>query len=122
MKEKNKSLLKYAGEISSPVIKQDDVKAWESDSLKSVNDHFNERFEEIKKEYAKLIEEFKWNDLIYKSKYSFKPIQGKTYHLYQKDDSDKNLFLSIVGPNEWKMLYIGSFKLMSNNKWEKVDE
>ena len=42
MKEKNKSLLKYAGEISSPVIKQDDVKAWESDSLKSVNDHFNE--------------------------------------------------------------------------------
>tara|TARA_Y100000588_G_scaffold69579_1_gene71232 strand:+ start:136 stop:504 length:369 start_codon:yes stop_codon:yes gene_type:complete len=122
MKEKNKSLLKYAGEISSPVIKQDDVKAWESDSLKSVNDHFNERFEEIKKEYAKLIEEFKWNDLIYKSKYSFKPIQGKTYHLYQKDDSDKNLFLSIVGPNEWKMLYIGSFKLMSNNKWEKIDE
>ena len=122
MKEKNKSLLKYAGEVSSPVIKQDDVKAWESDSLKSVNDHFNERFEEIKKEYAKLIEEFKWNDLIYKSKYSFKPIQGKTYHLYQKDDSDKNLFLSIVGPNEWKMLYIGSFKLMSNNKWEKVDE
>ena len=122
MKEKNKSLLKYAGEVSSPVIKQDDVKAWESDSLKSVNDHFNERFEEIKKEYAKLIEEFKWNDLIYKSKYSFKPIQGKTYHLYQKDDSDKNLFLSIVGPNEWKMLYIGSFKLMSNNKWEKIDE
>ena len=122
MKEKNKSLLKYAGEVSSPVIKQDDVKAWESDSLKSVNDHFNERFEEIKKEYAKLIEEFKWNDLIYKSKYSFKPIQGKTYHLYQKDDGDKNLFLSIVGPNEWKMLYIGSFKLMSNNKWEKTDE
>ena len=53
MKEKNKSLLKYAGEISSPVIKQDDVKAWESDSLKSVNDHFNERFEEIKKERTK---------------------------------------------------------------------
>ena len=65
MKEKNKSLLKYAGEISSPVIKQDDVKAWESDSLKSVNNHFNERFEEIKKEYAKLIEEFKWLSLIH---------------------------------------------------------
>ena len=55
MKEKNKSLLKYAGEISSPVIKQDDVKAWESDSLKSVNDHFNERFEEIKRNMLSLL-------------------------------------------------------------------
>ena len=26
MKEKKKNLLKYAGEISSPIIKQDDVK------------------------------------------------------------------------------------------------
>ena len=40
-------------------------------------------------EYSKLIDEFKWNDLVYKSNYSFKPIQGKTYHLYQKDDEKK---------------------------------
>ena len=63
-----------------------------------------------------------WNDLVYKSNYSFKPIQGKTYHLYQKDDDKKSLFLSIIGPDEWDMLFIGSFKLMSNNKWEKIDE
>ena len=63
MKEKKKSLLKYAGEISSPVIKQDDIKKWESDAVKTVNDHFSQRFNEIKKEYSKLIEEFQWNDL-----------------------------------------------------------
>ena len=63
-----------------------------------------------------------WNDLVYKSDYSFKPIQGKTYHLYQKEDEKKSLFLSIIGPDEWGMLYIGSFNLMSNNKWEKIDE
>tara|TARA_Y100001970_G_C13805050_1_gene637023 strand:- start:221 stop:589 length:369 start_codon:yes stop_codon:yes gene_type:complete len=122
MKEKNKSLLKYAGEISSPVIKQEDIKKWESDSVKSVNDHFSQRFNEIKKEYSKLINEFKWNDLVYKSNYSFRPIQGKTYHLYQKDDDSKSLFLSIINPEEWDMLYIGSFKLLSNSKWEKIDE
>ena len=77
-------MLKYAGEISSPVIKQDDIKKWESDAVKSVNDHFAQKFNEIKNEYSKLIDEFKWNDLVYKSNYSFKPIQGKTYHLYQK--------------------------------------
>ena len=122
MGEKKKNLLKYAGEISSPVIKQDDVKKWESDSIKSVNDHFSQKFNEIKNEYSKLIDEFKWNDLVYKSNYSFKPIQGKTYHLYQKDDSENSLFLSIIGPDDWDMNYIGSFKLMSNNKWEKTDE
>ena len=65
MKEKKKSLLKYAGEISSPIIKQDDIKKWESDAVKNVNDHFSQRFSEIKKEYSKLIEEFQWNDLVY---------------------------------------------------------
>ena len=122
MKEKKKSLLKYAGEISSPVIKQDDIKKWESDAVKTVNDHFSQRFNEIKKEYSKLIEEFQWNDLVYKSNYSFKPIQGKIYHLYQRDDQKKSLFLSLIGPKEWNMLFIGSFKLLSNNKWEKLDE
>ena len=122
MREKKKSLLKYAGEISSPVIKQDDIKKWESDAVKTVNDHFLQRFSEIKKEYSKLIEEFQWNDLVYKSNYSFKPIQGKTYHLYQKDDAKKSLFLSLIGPSEWEMLFIGTFKLLSNNKWEKIDE
>ena len=122
MGENKKNLLKYAGEISSPVIKQDDVKKWESDSIKSVNDHFSQKFNEIKKEYSKLIDEFKWNDLVYKSNYSFKPIQGKIYHLYQKDDNENSLFLSIIGPEDWNMNYIGSFKLMSNNKWEKTDE
>ena len=95
MDEKKKNLLKYAGEISSPVIKQDDIKKWESDAVKSVNDHFAQKFNEIKNEYSKLIDEFKWNDLVYKSNYSFKPIQGKTYHLYQKDD-EKKLSLSAL--------------------------
>ena len=122
MKEKKKSLLKYAGEISSPVIKQDNIKKWESDAVKTVNDHFSQRFNEIKKEYSKLIEEFQWNDLVYKSNYSFKPIQGKIYHLYQRDDEKKSLFLSLISPSEWEMLFIGSFKLLSNNKWEKIDE
>ena len=122
MKEKKKNLLKYAGEISSPVINQDDIKKWESDAVKTVNDHFSQRFNEIKKEYSKLIEEFQWNDFVYKSNYSFKPIQGKIYHLYQRDDEKKSLFLSLISPKEWNMLFIGSFKLLSNNKWEKIDE
>ena len=68
------------------------------------------------------LDEFKWNELVYKSKYTFKPVQGKMYHLYQKNDDNKDLFLSLIGPDEWDMLFIGSFKLLSNNKWEKIED
>jgi hypothetical protein len=49
-------------------------------------------------------------------------VQGKMYHLYQKNDDNKDLFLSLIGPDEWDMLFIGSFKLLSNNKWEKIED
>ena len=118
MKEKKKNLLKYAGEISSPVIKQDDIKKWESDAVKSVNDHFAQKFNEIKNEYSKLIDEFKCNDLVYKSNYSFKPIQGKTYHLYQKDDEKKSYSFFWLSKetsiliNNWFMMYFLSVVLI----------
>ena len=120
MKEKKKSLLKYAGEISSPVIKQEDIKKWESDAVKSVNDHFAQKFNEIKNEYSKLIDEFKWNDLVYKSNYSFKPIQGKTYHLYQNKEGVD--FLSMIAPNEWNQKFLFSVRFNSDLIWELVDD
>ena len=39
-----------------------------------VNKKIKTRFNELKQEYDKLIEEFKWNDLIYNSKFSFEPV------------------------------------------------
>ena len=48
-----------------------------------------------------------------------KPEKGETYHLYQRND--QKLFLSIIAPSEWNEIYIGSFRLDSNDKWEKVE-
>ena len=81
-------------EISSPVIKQDDIKKWESDAVKSVNDHFAQKFNEIKNEDSKLIDEFKWNDL-YKSNYSFKLFKVKLT-IYTRKIEKKSLS-SIIG-------------------------
>ena len=55
----------------------------------------------------------------YNSSFSFKPEKGEIYHLYQR--KDEKLFLSIISPDEWNMVYIGSFRLDSNDKWEKID-
>ena len=52
-----------------------------------------------------------WNDLVYKSNYSFKPIQGKIYHLYQREN--QSYWQSIVNPKHWNKKFIGSFKLLT---------
>ena len=85
------------------------------DSLK-VNKHFQSQFEELRGEYTKLVEEYNWTSLVYGSRYSFQPIVGETYHLYKEDD----LFLSIIEPHQWDKEHMGSFKLLTNGKWDKV--
>ena len=79
--------------------------------------YFQKKLLEIKAKYDQLTTELEWNELIYKSKYNFKPIIGEIYYLYK---SDKTNFLSIITPEEWDYKCIGKFKLRSNNIWEKI--
>ncbi len=84
----------------------------------SANHYFNSRLKELRKEYKKLIQEYNWTRLVYEADYSFQPIVGHIYHLYEK--KDKSLWLSLIGPNEWNQPYVGSFKLQTDGKWEKI--
>lgn len=79
--------------------------------------YFQAKFNEIINQYEILIEELKWNELIFNSSYNFNPIIGKEYYLYEKK---KKIFLSIITPEEWNLKCIGKFKLQSNNTWKKV--
>ena len=94
------------------------IKVDKSDSHKA-NNYFESKLNELKDEYKKLIEEYNWTSLVYQSEYSFQPLIGKKYHLYER--KNKNLFLSLIGPNEWDQPYIGTFKLLNNGKWEKIN-
>ena len=93
------------------------IKVDKSDSIKA-NKYFESRLDELKDEYKTLVEEYNWTSLVYKSTYNFQPLLGELYHLYEKED--KTLFLSLIGPNDWNELYIGTFKLLNNGKWEKI--
>ena len=88
-----------------------------SDSLKA-NKYFQSRLDELKDEYKRLVEEYNWTSLVYNSTYNFQPILGENYHLYE--NKNKDLFLSLIEPSQWKQTYIGTFKLLNNGKWEKV--
>ena len=115
----NPSILPYASNVGAPAIKPSNLTSFKEEKLVKTNKYFSSRYEEIKEEYKKLMESYEWNQLIYNCSFSFKPEKGEIYHLYQRND--QNLFLSIIGPTEWNQIYIGSFRLDSNDKWEKVD-
>jgi len=115
----NPSILPYASNVGAPAIKPSNLTSFKEEKLVKTNKYFSSRYEEIKEEYKKMMESYEWNQLIYNCSFSFKPEKGEIYHLYQRND--QNLFLSIIGPTEWNEIYIGSFRLDSNDKWEKVD-
>jgi Protein of unknown function (DUF2452) len=116
----NAKLLPYATTVGAPVIKLDDVVTWKTTGIQKVNKEIESKFNELKAEYNKLLEEYRWNDLIYNAKFSFEPVIGEVYYMYlDKDDKE---FLSLIAPNQWKQKYLATLKLNSDRKWIILDK
>jgi hypothetical protein len=116
----NAHILPYATNVGAPVIRVDDLVSWKSRGITNVNKEFENKFNELKTQYQKLIEEFEWNELVYAAKFSFEPVVGEVYHLYQGNDGIN--FLSLVSPEEWNKKHIGTFKLNSDKKWIVINQ
>jgi len=114
----NANLLPYSTSVGAPKIETEDIDLWKQRGIHKVNQQLNTKFNELKDEYQKLVEEYKWNELVYTTKFSFEPVIGETYHLYV--GSDGGVFLSLINPSEWNREHIGSFILGSDQKWLKV--
>ncbi len=111
----NASKLEYATSVGAPAIKMDNVVSWKSRGIQNVNKEFEHKFNELKAEYQKLMEEYKWNDIVYNAKFSFEPVIGEIYYMYIGDDNIH--FLSLISPQEWNKKYVATFKLNSDKKW-----
>ena len=114
----NPGLMPYGTNIGAPSIKPDNIENWKNSKIIKVNKEFLNRYESLKKQYDELIEEFKWNDIIYGSKFNFEPVVGETYHLYYGQTGKK--FLSLIEPNQLNKEHIGTFTLNFDNKWIKI--
>jgi hypothetical protein len=114
----NPGLLPYGSNVSAPAIVIEDISSWKTRGVQKVNNQLKTKFFELKDEYEKLIEELRWNDLVYKSQFSFEPVIGQIYHLYA--NKQEKLFLSLIGPDEWSQKHLGTFKLNSEQKWVKI--
>jgi len=119
----NANSLPYASSLSSPVIRPDhSLGGWKVGAVHSANQHYEERFEELKKNLQDLSEEVKWNEIIFNSEMRIKPVIGKKYHLYERESA--KYFLSLFAPNEctWgKDCFVGTFLLNYDNRWEKIN-
>ena len=114
----NPALLPYASNVGAPAIRPDNIDDWKLRGVNKVNRQMETKFNELKEEYLKLVEEFQWNELVYEAKFAYEPIIGEVYHLFV--GSDGNPFLSLIGPEEWNREHIGSFRLNSEQKWIKI--
>ncbi|WGH74266.1 DUF2452 domain-containing protein [Tenacibaculum tangerinum] len=108
----------YATSFSAPVIKATDVVSWKKQHVHQANAQFSAVFQELKKQYNNLINEYQYNEIIYSAKFNFEPIVGNTYHLYKRENQE--FFLSILAPQECDFNFIGSFKLNSDKIWKKI--
>lgn len=114
------ALKPYATSVGSPVITITDTTGWKNRSIHKVNHKIGAKYLELKAEYEKMMEEFEYNTLIFNSEFSFEPVIGEIYHLYQREKGTD--FLSLIAPNQCNFKHFGSFYLNADQTWEKVNE
>jgi hypothetical protein len=117
----NPHSLPYASNIGAPVIRPDhSLAGWKHGAVHSANQHYQEKFDELKKEFQALSEEVKWNEIIFNAEMRIKPVIGKEYYLYKKDDG--KYFMSLFAPDEctWGEKFVEKFRLNYDNRWEKA--
>lgn len=111
----------YPTEIGSQPFRPDEIELFKLDKTNNLKHYYVSKFDELKKEYNKLMEDIQINETIYQAKYTFQPTVGQNYYLYLNDDNEK--FLSIISPNEWgrrKFEYLGTFQLQTDGRWFEI--
>jgi hypothetical protein len=112
------SLKPYATSVGAPIIIPTDTVAWKNRSINKINHKVSAKYLELKAEYENMMQEFEYNKLIFNSKFSFEPIIGEVYHLYQRENTES--FLSLISPEQCNFKSIGSFYLNASQVWEKI--
>ena len=109
----------YPTEIGSQPFVPDNIDLFKLDKTQNLKHHYVKKFDEIKSEYEKLMNEIQVNERVYKSNYNFVPVVGYSYFLYY--DGIKE-FLSIITPKEWNNRYdfLGEYVLQSDGRWLEI--
>ena len=112
----NPGTMSYPTNVGAPAFTVPDVLGRKKERGINATHQLETKFEQLKEEYFKLCQLAEDTDLVYNAKCNFNPVVGKVYHLYEGNDG---LFVSMISPEEWNKVHLGSFKLTSEHVWER---
>ncbi|MEM6698417.1 MAG: DUF2452 domain-containing protein [Bacteroidota bacterium] len=126
----NPHLLPYAHTVGGAVIKPIDKGRVKGLAVSAMHEQTNMQLDQIRKQVELLVtqaqlihDRVEVSERIYLADMNFKPLIGKTYHLYQRKNGKD--VLSMVAPNEWgrsqPYTFVSSVKLLADHTWEIVD-
>jgi hypothetical protein len=112
-------VLPYGSNVGAPAIKPDhNITGWKHAAVHAANKHYKDRYNELMEQLKALGDEFKCNDMMYNAEMRIKPVIGKVYHLYQREDGSR--YVSLFSPEERiidREGWLGSFRLNYDNRW-----
>jgi len=83
-----------------------------------------EQVELLKKQAQEIQDRVEVSERIYMAEFKSKPVIGKTYHLYEKENGEDSV--SFIGPNEWGRSfpfrkYLATMKLLADHTWDVTE-
>lgn len=114
----SRAFLPYPTSTLSPKIVPTDLSTFKSRGISQVERDLQQKLVEIRETYLAAIDHFNWNKLVYEAEINFEPVVGETYHLYE---SHGRRLLSMIGPKEWAMRHLATFRLNVDRQWLLVE-
>lgn len=129
----NPHLLPYAHTVGGAVIKPIDQGRTKGLAVKAMHKQTDMQLAQIRKQMELLAEQARKvqrrveiSEIIYGAEMGFKPLIGKTYHLYQR--ADQTAVLSVIGPQEWGPRgcpfdrFLSTVTLLADHTWDVGEE
>lgn len=110
-------LLPYASSLSGPIIEVPNVDAFKKKGVDKVSKQFHAELTDLQEKIKSFVSLAADTQQVYNAHFKFEPIVGETYYLYQ---GLNNTFLSLIEPSQWKQEHLGTFRLNSDYKWERL--
>lgn len=110
-------LLPYASSLSGPIIEVPNVDAFKKKGVDKVSKQFQAELTDLQEKIKSFVSLAADTQQVYNAHFKFEPIVGETYYLYQGLNST---FLSLIEPSQWKQEHLGTFRLNSDYKWERL--
>ncbi len=122
------SLIEYAHNVGSAVIKPEDKGRIKGNAIAAMHDQTDRQFRQLFEQMQTLIDQAKYlqkrveiSERIYKADMGFSPVMNKVYYLYKRKSGTD--VLSMVSPREWGRSFpyeefVAEVRLMSDHTWE----